>query len=90
MLLNLNMPGLDGREPLLGIKADHRNKSIRGSVLPRARLRKKNRFTDDASAALNATKPVIFPARIDVVRTLGVYRFAENETPGNQERGNDG
>ena len=90
ILLDLNMPKKDGREALREIKADPRLKSIRVVVLTTSKAEEDIFRTYDLSAASYVTKPVMFAALIEVVRTLGKYWLEIVELPGDNQGGLDG
>lgn len=86
LLLDLNMPRMDGREVLRELRADPRYAGIRVIVMTTS-----NSEADiNASYLLNAasyiTKPVTFDALVEVVKTFGRYwleivELPENVTP---------
>jgi CheY-like chemotaxis protein len=85
ILLDLNMPRMDGREALRAIKADPRFKSIRVIVLTTSNSEEDILRTYDLSAASYITKPVTFESLVTVVTTLGKYWLEIVELPENGE-----
>lgn len=86
ILLDLNMPKMDGREALQAIKSDPDLKHIRVVVLTTSKAEEDIFRTYDLGAASYITKPVTFTALAEVVRTLGKYWLEIVELP-NGERG---
>ncbi|MBL8113256.1 MAG: response regulator [Acidobacteria bacterium] len=82
ILLDLNMPKKDGREALEEIKADPELRNIRVVVMTTSRAEEDILRTYDLSASSYITKPITFPALVDVVRTLGKYWLEIVELPG--------
>jgi len=83
ILLDLNMPKVDGREALERIKADPELRRIRVVVLTTSKAEEDILRTYNLSAASYITKPVTFEALVDVVRTLGRYWLEIVELPDN-------
>jgi two-component system response regulator len=81
ILLDLNMPRMDGREALRAIKADPRFRSIRVVVMTTSKAEEDVVRSYDLSAASYITKPVTFEGLVDVVRTLGKYWLEIVELP---------
>src|SRR5262245_41823659 len=90
ILLDLNMPRMDGREALRAIKADPNLKNIRVVVLTTSKAEEDILRTYDLSAASYITKPVTFTGLVEVIRTLGKYWLEIVELPDNGEDGSDG
>jgi len=82
ILLDLNMPKMDGREALKEIKADPVLKNIRIVVLTTSKAEEDIYKTYDLSAASYITKPVTFAGMAEVVRVLGKYWLEIVELPG--------
>lgn len=82
ILLDLNMPRMDGREALREIKADPALRTIRIVVMTTSRAEEDIHRSYDLSAASYITKPVTFQALVDVVQTLGRYWLEIVELPG--------
>ena len=87
ILLDLNMPKKDGREALREIKDDPQLKSIRVVVMTTSKAEEDIARIYDLSAASYISKPVTFPALLDVVRALGKYWLEIVELPDNGGRG---
>lgn len=89
ILLDLNMPRMDGREALEKIKADPALKSIRIVILTTSKAEEDIFRTYDLSAASYITKPVTFSGMAEVIKTLGKYWLEIVELPGEENgRGN--
>jgi len=73
ILLDLNMPRMDGREALRAIRADARLRGIRVVVMTTSKAEEDILRSYDLSAASYITKPVTFDALVEVVRSLGRY-----------------
>ncbi|HEX7378462.1 MAG TPA: response regulator [Pirellulales bacterium] len=82
ILLDLNMPKMDGREALKEIKADPALKSIRVVILTTSKAEEDIYRTYNLSAASYITKPVTFAGMAEVIRTLGKYWLEIVELPG--------
>lgn len=85
ILLDLNMPKMDGREALQRIKADPRLKNIRVVVMTTSKAEEDILRTYDLGASSYITKPVTFSALVDVVRTMGKYWLEIVELPSDIE-----
>jgi CheY-like chemotaxis protein len=81
ILLDLNMPRMDGREALREIKADPALKNIRVIVLTTSKAEEDILRTYDLSASSYITKPVTFSGLVDVVKALGKYWLEIVELP---------
>jgi two-component system response regulator len=81
ILLDLNMPKVDGRDALREIKKDPHLKTIRVVVLTTSKAEEDILRTYNLSAASYITKPVTFDALLEVVRTLGKYWLEIVELP---------
>lgn len=84
ILLDLNMPKVDGRQALEEIKADPALKRIRVIVLTTSKAEEDIYRTYNLSAASYITKPVTFEALVDVVKTIGKYWLEIVELPGEE------
>ena len=73
ILLDLNMPRMDGREALKTIRSDPRFRSIRVVVMTTSKAEADIVRSYDLSAASYITKPVTFDGLVEVVRSLGRY-----------------
>lgn len=82
ILLDLNMPKMDGREALKKIKADPALKNIRVVILTTSKAEEDIYRTYNLSAASYITKPVTFAGMAEVIRTLGKYWLEIVELPG--------
>jgi CheY-like chemotaxis protein len=85
ILLDLNMPKVDGREALQAIKADPRLRKIRIVVMTTSKAEEDILRTYDLSASSYITKPVTFDALVDVIRVLGKYWLEIVELPDSDE-----
>ncbi len=85
ILLDLNMPKMDGREALQRIKADPRLKNIRIVVMTTSKAEEDILRTYNLGASSYITKPVTFAALVDVVRTMGKYWLEIVELPSDIE-----
>ncbi|HET9300368.1 MAG TPA: response regulator [Candidatus Polarisedimenticolaceae bacterium] len=81
ILLDLNMPKVDGREALQAIKADPRLRSIPVVVLTTSKSEEDVFRTYDLGVNSFITKPVSFEGLVEVVRILGHYWFEIVELP---------
>lgn len=75
ILLDLNMPRMDGREALAIIKADPKLHRIPVVVLTTSKAEEDVLRTYDLGVNSFVTKPVTFAGLVDVVRTLSHYWF---------------
>ena len=83
ILLDLNMPKMDGREALVQIKADPRLRSIPIVVLTTSKAQEDIYRSYDLGASSFITKPVTFEGLVDVMRSLKRYWFEIVELPTN-------
>lgn len=81
VLLDLNMPRMDGREALEQIKADPDLRRIPVVVLTTSKAEADLVRSYDLGAASFITKPVTFPGLVEVVRSLGRYWLEIVEIP---------
>ncbi|MBI3790631.1 MAG: response regulator [Gemmatimonadetes bacterium] len=81
ILLDLNMPKLDGREALRLIKGDEWLRSIPVVVLTTSRLEEDIVRSYDLGVNSFITKPVSFSGLVDAMRVLGRYWLEIVETP---------
>ena len=83
VLLDLNLPLLDGREVLQAIRAEDATRRLPVVVLTTSA----EPFDVEQAYALGANsyiqKPVDFERFVDVVRQIGLYWLALNQPPGN-------
>ena len=73
ILLDLNMPKMDGREALAEIKADPAIRNIPVIVLTTSKAEEDVLRTYDMGASSFVTKPVTFESLVEVVRGLSNY-----------------
>jgi CheY-like chemotaxis protein len=81
ILLDLNMPKMDGREALAEIKADPRLRRIPVVILTTSKADEDMVKGYDLGAASYITKPVTFDALVELMRTLGRYWVEFVELP---------
>ncbi|HVW02688.1 MAG TPA: response regulator [Planctomycetaceae bacterium] len=81
ILLDLNMPKMDGREALAAIKADPSLRSIRVVVMTTSKAEEDIMRSYELSAASYITKPITFTGLADVIKTLGKYWLEIVELP---------
>ena len=90
LLLDLNMPRMDGREALRQLKADPRFRAIRVVIMTTSKAEEDVVRSYDLSAASYITKPVTFDRLVDVVKALGRYWLEIVELPPNGDGGDSG
>ena len=83
LLLDLNMPRMDGREVLRELKADPRYAGIRAIVMTTSKSEADINSSYLLNAASYITKPVTFDALVEVVKTFGRYWLEIVELPEN-------
>ena len=83
ILLDLNMPRMDGREALREIKADPQFRPIRVIIMTTSKAEEDILRAYDLSAASYITKPVTFDGLLDVIKTLSKYWLEIVELPDN-------
>jgi CheY-like chemotaxis protein len=76
ILLDLNMPKMDGREALREIKADPSLKRFPVVVMTTSKAEEDICRTYDLGVSSYVTKPVTFEGLVDVMKTLGKYWFS--------------
>jgi CheY-like chemotaxis protein len=81
ILLDLNMPKMDGREALREIKNDDRLRQIPIVVLTTSAAEEDILRTYELGISSYITKPVTFNGLLKVVKTLGDYWFELVELP---------
>jgi CheY-like chemotaxis protein len=84
ILLDLNMPRMDGREALREIKADPELRRIPVIVLTTSKAEEDILRTYDLGVNSFITKPVTFNSLVDVMSTLGRYWLELVELPDSQ------
>ena len=86
ILLDLNMPRLDGREALEEMKRDARFRSIPVVIMTTSKAEEDVLRTYNLAAASYITKPVTFDQLVEVVRTIGKYWLELVELPPQQDQ----
>ncbi len=81
ILLDLNMPRLDGREALARIKSDPNLRRIPVVVLTTSKAEEDVFRSYDLGANSYITKPVTFDSLVSVVRSLAEYWFGIVQLP---------
>ena len=87
ILLDLNMPRMDGRETLEHIKADPALRHIPVVVLTTSRAEEDVLRSYRLGANSYIVKPVTFESLVDVVQQLGRYWFQLVEMPAPESHG---
>lgn len=81
ILLDLNMPKVDGREALEALKKDPKLRSIPVVILTTSRAEEDVVRSYDLGANSFISKPVTFAGLVDVMRELGQYWVVIVELP---------
>ncbi|EWS99311.1 chemotaxis protein CheY [Pseudoalteromonas sp. SCSIO_11900] len=81
ILLDLNMPRMDGREALQAIKANPNLKGIPVVILTTSKQEEDMVKGYDLGAASYITKPVTFDGLVELMKTLGKYWVEFVELP---------
>ena len=81
MLLDLNLPKIDGLEVLRRIRADERTKRLPVVILTTSTEEKDLISGYDLGANSYVRKPVDFAQFVEAVRQLGLYWLVLNERP---------
>ena len=81
ILLDLNMPKMDGREALREIKKDPVLRVIPIIILTTSQAEEDILRSYDLGVSSFITKPVTFVALVDIMQTLGKYWFEIVELP---------
>lgn len=81
ILLDLNMPRVDGREALAEIKADNNLRSIPIVVLTTSRTEEDIFQTYNLGVSGFITKPVTFDGLVEVIKAMNIYWFEIVELP---------
>ena len=89
MLLDLNMPRMDGREVLVELKKNPRYSAIRVIVMTTSKSEADINKSYLLNAASYITKPVTFDSLVNVVTTLGKYWLEIVELPDKDVSGNE-
>jgi CheY-like chemotaxis protein len=87
ILLDLNMPRMDGREALAQIKADPQLRAIPTIVLTSSKAEKDIAASYDLGVNSFITKPVTFTALVEVLEVWSQYWFQIVELPAPVELG---
>ncbi len=82
ILLDLNMPRMDGREALAEIKSDPELRKIPVVVLTTSKAEEDIAKTYDLGVNSFITKPVTFTALVEVMKTWSRYWFEIVDLPG--------
>ncbi|RLT96027.1 response regulator [Ketobacter sp.] len=90
ILLDLNMPRMDGREALAEIKADPRLRVIPVVILTTSKTEEDMLRGYDLGAASYLTKPVTFEGLVDLMKALGRYWVEFVELPQAHHDNDDG
>ena len=85
ILLDLNMPRMDGREALAEIKGDPDLRQIPVVVLTTSKAEEDIVGTYDLGVNSFITKPVTFAALVEVMQTWSRYWFEIVDLPGGRE-----
>jgi CheY-like chemotaxis protein len=85
ILLDLNMPRLDGRQALQAIKADPLLRQIPIVVLTTSKAEEDVYRSYDLGANSFITKPVTFEGLVNVLKDVGRYWFEIVELPAKDE-----
>jgi CheY-like chemotaxis protein len=86
ILLDLNMPRMDGREALQAIKSDPALRAIPVVVLTTSKAEEDIVRSYELAANSFITKPVTFAGLVDVMRDVGHYWLEIVDLPAPQER----
>jgi len=90
LLLDLNMPRMDGREALQQIKSNPQLRHLRVVVLTTSKSEEDIYKSYDMSASSYITKPVTFASLVDVIKTMGKYWLEIVELPAEPNGGSHG
>jgi CheY-like chemotaxis protein len=85
ILLDLNMPKMDGREALKEIKSDPKLRKIPVVILTTSKSEQDVVKTYDMGVNCFITKLVSFTAFVEVTRTIGHYWFEIVKLPNNKD-----
>jgi len=86
LMLDLNMPRMDGREVLERLKADPKYCSIRVIVMTTSKAEEDILRSYLLSAASYIAKPATFESLVNIVQTLGRYWFEIVELPDHADK----
>ena len=87
ILLDLNMPKMDGREALREIKSDLKLRQIPVVVMTTSKSHEDIFHSYDLGASSFISKPVTFEGLIEVMKGLGRYWFEIIDLPRQEEPG---
>ena len=85
ILLDLNMPRMDGREALMQIKADPSLRTIPVVILTTSQQEEDKFRGYDLGAASYISKPVSFDSLVNIMSALGRYWLDIVELPGRKK-----
>jgi len=85
ILLDLNMPRMDGREALKLIKADEKLKKIPVVILTTSKAEEDIIRSYDTGANSYITKPVTFDGLVNIIRSLKTYWLEIVDLPAKNE-----
>jgi CheY-like chemotaxis protein len=85
ILLDLNMPRMDGREALKEIKSNPKYRAIPVVVLTTSKAEEDVYRTYNLGVNSFVTKPVTFSSLVEIMRDLGRYWFEIVELPKEQD-----
>ncbi|MFZ3152909.1 response regulator [Pseudomonas sp.] len=86
ILLDLNMPRMDGREALQAIKSDAQLRAIPVVILTTSSAEEDILYSYDMGGNSFITKPVTYTGLLEVVKTLGHYWLEIVELPMDSKR----
>jgi two-component system response regulator len=86
VLLDLNMPGMDGREALQQIKSDPRLRTLPVVVLTTSSAAEDIAATYARGASAYIPKPNTYQGLVDIVRTVGAFWLKTNVLPAEEDR----
>ncbi len=81
ILLDLNMPKMDGREALKEIKSTQELRRIPVVVMTTSKAEEDICRSYDLGANSHITKPVTFDGLVNIIQQIGTYWFELVETP---------
>ena len=87
ILLDLNMPKMDGREALREIKANPELRQISVVVLTTSKAEEDIYSSYDSGASSFISKPVTFEGLVEVMKGLGRYWFEIVDLPRQHQQG---
>ena len=87
IVLDLGLPGFDGREVLRRLRADERTRRLPVVILTRSSEENDIASSYDLGANSYVRKPVIFEKFAQAIRQLGLYWLLINEPPPKAKKG---